>query len=296
MPVSLPFSPRRLPRAHRRTPALRVTAGALLAVLFSTLLGALPAAPARAAGESPDPALVEAVKKAVMAELRKEGFLQSEIEARLERFVRKQRERAAADRARQQRAAGELASRARPVDESDHVYGNPDAEVTIIEYSDFECPFCKRFHGTVKQVVDASGGRVNWVYRHFPLSFHKPLAQKQAEATECAAELGGNDAFWRLSDAIFERTRSNGQGMPAEELVPMAGRIGLDEERFRACLQSGKWARHVDQDFEDGVRAGITGTPGNIVRNNRTGTVRARGGAMRPQTLQSLIEAVRSGS
>ena len=109
------------------------------------------------------------------------------------------------------RQAAQQAKNVRPVSaERDHIYGNPDAPISLIEYSDFECPYCKRFHVTAKSVVEAFDGKVNWVYRHFPLAFHNPGAQKQAEASECASELGGNDAFWKYTDALYARTKSGG--------------------------------------------------------------------------------------
>ncbi len=87
-----------------------------------------------------------------------------------------------------------------------------------MEYSDFECRYCKRFHPTAKAVVQAYAGKVNWVYCHFPLGFHNPGAQKQAAASECANELGGNYAFQKYTDAIYARTRSNGKGFPVANL------------------------------------------------------------------------------
>lgn len=91
----------------------------------------------------------------------------------------------------------------RPVDDTDHIIGSKDAEIIIIEYSDTECPFCKRFHDVMHQTIDAYNGKVAWVYRHFPLTSIHPLAESGAIATECAATLGGNDMFWKYLDALF---------------------------------------------------------------------------------------------
>ncbi len=91
----------------------------------------------------------------------------------------------------------------RPVDDTDHIIGSKDAEIIVIEYSDTECPFCKRFHETMHQAVDAYDGKVAWVYRHFPLTSIHPLAESGAIASECAATLGGNDMFWKYLDALF---------------------------------------------------------------------------------------------
>ncbi len=152
----------------------------------------------------------------------------------------------------------------KPVTKDDHILGNPNAQVFLIEYSDFECTYCKRFHPTTKQIVDAYKGKVAIVYRHFPLGFHAN-AQKQAEATECAAELGGNDAFWKYTDAIFDRTTSGGTGFALSKLTPLAEELGLDKIKFNTCLDSGKYAAKVKQDMAEGTQAGVTGTPGNIL-------------------------------
>jgi hypothetical protein len=86
------------------------------------------------------------------------------------------------------------------VTESDHIYGNKDAEVTIVEYSDYECPFCKQFSPTLKKIVDESNGTVRWVYRHYPLHQH---SFEKLVAAECVAKLKGNDAFWQYGDLLF---------------------------------------------------------------------------------------------
>jgi protein-disulfide isomerase len=104
-----------------------------------------------------------------------------------------------------------------PVSPDDHIVGNINAKIIIVEYSDLECPFCKVFHNTMHQVVEANNGDVAWVYRHFPIPQLHPKAFRQAEATECAWEQGGNEAFWKYTDRIFEITPSN-NGLLEEEL------------------------------------------------------------------------------
>lgn len=152
----------------------------------------------------------------------------------------------------------------KPINKDDYIRGNSNAEISLIEYSDFECPFCKRFHPTAQKVVDEYKGKVNWVYRHFPLSFHAN-AQKEAEAAECAGELGGNDAFWKYTDAIMERTISNGSGFPLENLTPLAKELGLNEKKFKDCVESGRFASRIQQALSEGQAAGVDGTPGNIL-------------------------------
>lgn len=152
-----------------------------------------------------------------------------------------------------------------PVTEKDHIRGDANAPLTWVEYSDFECPFCKSFHPTMTQMIEAFDGEVKWVYRHFPLSFHNPLATKAAEGSECADELGGNDAFWQFMDTYFERTRSNGNGLAGSELAVIALDIGLDVSAFTSCLESGRYAAHVQADIAGGQVAGVSGTPGSFL-------------------------------
>ena len=116
----------------------------------------------------------------------------------------------------------------------------------------------------MQQVVKEYGNKVAWVYRHFPLSFHAN-AQKEAEASECAASLGGNDAFWKYIDTMYERTTSNGTGFALDKLVPLAKEIGLNEAKFKECYDSGKFADKVSKDLSEGQAAGVTGTPGTII-------------------------------
>ncbi|OJI09032.1 MAG: disulfide bond formation protein DsbA [Candidatus Vogelbacteria bacterium CG10_big_fil_rev_8_21_14_0_10_49_38] len=154
----------------------------------------------------------------------------------------------------------------KPITDQDHIRGNPDAPVKIVEFSDIECPFCKRFHPTMKQVFDEYGknGQVTWVYRHFPLDAIHPKARKEAEATECANELGGNDKFWAYLDQIYEVTPSN-NNLDPKELPNIAEFVGLNRAKFEQCLSSGKYARHVADDLSDAQNSGGNGTPWSII-------------------------------
>ena len=171
------------------------------------------------------------------------------------------------------RAAATVAEAIAPriIDEDDHIRGTIGAPIKIIEYSDTECPFCKSFHPVMKEVLAAYGGRVAWVYRHFPITQLHTKAPKEAEATECAAELGGppgsearKDAFWKYLDRLFEVTPSNNRLDPAE-LPRIAEYIGVNRGQFEACLESGEFAARVSRDYEDGINAGVDATPYSFV-------------------------------
>ena len=149
---------------------------------------------------------------------------------------------------------------------TDHIRGNLKANVAVIEYSDYECPFCKRFEPTMQQISKDYGDTVMLVYRHFPLSFHAN-AQKEAEASDCANDQG---KFWEYHDKILERTTSNGTGFPLENLVPLAKELGLDDAKFKSCLDTGEYAKHVQDEETAGQTAGVSGTPGTFVLNLKT--------------------------
>jgi protein-disulfide isomerase len=157
-----------------------------------------------------------------------------------------------------------------PIDpKTDHIRGNKDATVAVIEYSDFECPFCKSVFPTYQQVMQTYGDKVMWVYRQFPLSFHQN-AQKEAEASECIAELGGNDAFWKYNDYVFSHTTSNGTGFALDQLPVAAKQAGVDVTKFQSCLDSGKYQKQVQNSETAATAAGVDGTPGNFVYNLKT--------------------------
>jgi protein-disulfide isomerase len=230
-------------------------------------------------GSDADTELVQMVDQRIEQKLNAEKF-DERVRTVIKAWVADQRRASAAGGSEERDVPG-----IRP---DDHVRGDPDARISLIEYSDYECPYCKRFHGTAMELLERYENEVNWVYRHFPISSHDPAASREAEAAECAAELGGNDAFWALSDAIFERTGSNGRGIDGG-LTPLAVDAGLDENAFTECLASGRMTARVQRDLQEGQSAGVRGTPGNFLLDRVTGEIVAISGA-RP--LDQFVAAV----
>lgn len=213
------------------------------------------------------------------------------IEQGFEAFVKKQQ--AEQQEAQEQAAikSSEDAKNVRPVSKTDdHIRGNKDAQITLIEYSDFECPYCKKFDPIAKQVIAAYGDKVNWVYRHYPLDFHDPMATKEAEASECVAELAGNDAFWMFADLVYDNTQSGGNGLTMDQVTDFAVRSGANKAQFTACLESGKYLAKVKADIQNGNDSGISGTPGNILINNATGEIVTVDGAQPLSTFKKAID------
>lgn len=178
-----------------------------------------------------------------------------------------------------------------PITNKDHILGNPNAKIVIVEYSDLECSFCKKFHPTMTQVMSEYGesGKVAWVYRHFPLSSH-PKADKQAQATECVAKLGGNTKFWEYTNKIFEVTPSN-NGLDMSLLPKLAKELGIDEVAFTACLDSDEMKPIIEAGIASGLKAGVSGTPHSIILLNKkvVGTIE---GAQSFATIKAQIDAL----
>ena len=142
----------------------------------------------------------------------------------------------------------------------DHILGPANAKVTLIEYSDFECPYCGRHAPTVSQLMKEFPKDVRLVFRHYPLSFHAN-AQKAGEASECVAKLGGNNAFWKMHDKLF----ANNTKLSEEAYVTWAKESGVKEAAFKTCLSSGEMAGRVASDLASGNDAGVEGTPATFV-------------------------------
>lgn len=171
-------------------------------------------------------------------------------------------------------------------DGDDFVKGNPNAKFAVIEYSDYDCPFCQQFHETAQSVVDGSDGEVMWVFRHFPLVQLHPDAERKAIESECVAQQGGNDAFWAYTDAMFTATGiSDVSGFVAD--------LGLNVSSFESCVTNRDTQDLVDADVSSGTSAGVNGTPGNFVMNLETGDAVTLFGAVPAETVQSAIDTIR---
>lgn len=153
--------------------------------------------------------------------------------------------------------------------EGDHLRGNPDAEIVIVEYSDYECPFCARHHDTMIKLLEEYDGEVAWVYRHYPLGFH-PQAAPAAYASECVAEMKGNDAFWAFTDGLFANQESLGQTLFVEE----ASKLGISASDLSACMERPDIQKLVSDSISEGNSISPTGqglgTPYNVVISGDT--------------------------
>ena len=172
----------------------------------------------------------------------------------------------------------------KPVTSADHILGNPNAIIKIVEFSDPSCPYCKMFHPTMNQVMAqyGAGGKVAWIYRSFPLNkpgtapdngtnngiLHKN-AGHESQALECAALIGGNDKFWAYTNRLYDITPSvtgtTPNGLDQSQLPVIASYVGLNVSQFNDCLSSGKTSATVESQYLDGLNAGVTGTPYSFI-------------------------------
>ena len=143
----------------------------------------------------------------------------------------------------------------------DHRFGSATAPTVLIEYSDFQCPFCSRVHPTLKRIVEESNGGIAWVYRHLPLESIHSEAKPAALASECVFEQLGNDGFWKFADALF----ADQSKMSSAYYAQVAGSLGANTVTFNACMASKKYASKIDAQTQEAMRSGGNGTPFTVV-------------------------------
>jgi len=153
--------------------------------------------------------------------------------------------------------------------DDDAILGNKEtAEIAIVEFSDYECPFCKKFRDETLDQIKAKyidNGSVILVYRDFPLPFHEPAASREAMAAECARRQGGDEMYYQFHDMIYKESPGNGQGISEENLAEIGAGLGLDKGELKNCIAGKEFSEDVKKDVQDAGRSGITGTPGFVV-------------------------------
>ena len=176
----------------------------------------------------------------------------------------------------------------RPVDDTDHVRGALNGAITIIEYSDLECPFCKQYHATLAQIMKDYPNDVRWVYRHAPLAQLHSKAPAEANAAECAGEQG---KFWEFVDEVFATSPTN-NGLDLATLPDIAKRGGVsDIAKFNSCVESNKYASLVDDQLQDSYAAGLRGTPFSVIMN-KEGEKKAISGAQPIASIKVAIDSL----
>lgn len=178
---------------------------------------------------------------------------------------------------------------------ADHILGDPNAPIIVVEYVDFECPFCKQFHATMQSIMDIYGkdGRVAWVMRNFPLVQIHPNAPKIAEAAECVAEELGNAAYWKFISEMFIVAPS-GVFFPMDRLSELAVKVGANADTFEECVAKDAHRDLIARQFNDALAAGGTGTPYNVILT-AGGEVIPISGAQPFSTMKSVIDSILAG-
>lgn len=171
--------------------------------------------------------------------------------------------------------------------ESDHVRGNVDAKVSIVEFSDLECPFCARLHPTLTRIVEEDND-VKWIYRHFPLSSIHSKALSAAVASECIAKLGNNDSFWKFADTVFADQGRLGGSFYQE----FARTLGIDVSAFNTCTKDKAIANEVQIDLDEVIKLGGRGTP-FVAIVTASGELATFSGALPYEQIKSLINQAR---
>ena len=186
--------------------------------------------------------------------------------------------------------AGNPAS-VRPVGAGDHILGNPTAPVMIVEYSDFDCEYCKDFHNTLYQIIANAGvnGKVAWVFRHFPLFEIHPNALAHARAAECVAATTGNDAFWKFSNALFAN-----QPVAPPQYGTLASSIGISDDAFASCYSTASTTldSRITEDRQNALDIGAAGTPYSIILTNGKNPVIMEGGYSYDAVKQLIDQAL----
>ncbi len=185
-------------------------------------------------------------------------------------------------------APSALPSSVRKPSASDHIIGSPSAPIVLIEYSDFQCPYCEVIYPTLKKIVDESKGQIAWVYRQFPLTTIHPQAGSAANASECIAAQLGSDGFWKYADAVF----GNQSKLAASYSAQIAKQLGADMTKYTQCVSDSTYQQRIDADAQEVQGIGGTGTPYVVVLNTKTNKAAVIPGALPYDQAMSVIKSV----
>ena len=161
-----------------------------------------------------------------------------------------------------------------PFSEEDHKRGNKGASVTLIVYSDYECPFCADYYFIIRKILDeykqslAASERgkdeMRLAYRHYPIVAIHPESQRLAETSECVTELGGDDAFWQFSDIIFTKSDKG------KDLSWVSTDLNINQSKFNKCVEDSRYKEKVERQYDDGLKAGVSATPTTFIIKDKT--------------------------
>ncbi len=172
------------------------------------------------------------------------------------------------------------------INQDDHLLGNPNADLIIFEYSDFECPFCREFHKTRKKIIDEYGDRIAWVFRHFVLGMF-PNSERVALARECSAEVGGKEMFWEFADAYLNSEEKFFLNADIQGAVNV---LGLNVFDFNSCMESGRYLNKINSDTAKAKSVGGSGTPYSVVVDSDGSVVDVIVGAYPINEVRFIIE------
>ena len=174
-----------------------------------------------------------------------------------------------------------------PVSDDDHSVGPADAPVTLVEYGDFQCPYCFQAHPIVVRLQERLGDKLRFVFRNFPLAHLHPHAEEAAEAAESVDASAGAEAYWTMHHTIFEHQQDSADALDRPHLLGYAAAAGAEPGEIESSLEARTFAARVKADFESGVRSGVNGTPTFFISG-----VRYDGDWTSPREfLEALLEA-----
>lgn len=171
----------------------------------------------------------------------------------------------------------------------DHIIGSPTAPIVLVEYSDFQCPFCSMIYPSLKQIVSNSHGQIAWVMREFPLTSIHPQAAPAATAAECISALAGNDAFWKYTDMVFANQTSLNPAYSSQ----VAKSLGVDPAKYAQCVSTNPYQAKIDAGTNEAQSNGGNGTPFTVVVNTKTGKMVPISGAVPQAQIQQVINSIK---